>query len=123
MIKKTQEHVVLLRTGTAQLIQRRLRWSLRRRIPPPEDAEEEEPMEHDQGSSGNVEKDDDLTWLNIFAGSKAAILAASKDFETAVAQQDQGPIISEEDLHALRLRISGACLFDGNSTVEGLRTT
>jgi hypothetical protein len=86
---------------------------------PSEDAEEEEPMEHDQGSSGNVEQDDDLTWLDIFAGSKAAILAASKDFETAVAHQDQGPVISEEALHALGLRISGACLFDGNFTVEG----
>jgi hypothetical protein len=82
-------------------------------------SEAEEPMEHDQGSNGAIEENDDYAWLDTFAGSKAAILAASKDFETVVAHQDQGPVIFENDLHALALRISGACLFDSNFTVEG----
>lgn len=36
-----------------------------------------------------------------------------------MAHQDQGPVIFEEDLHALALRISEACPFDGNFTIEG----
>jgi hypothetical protein len=73
-------------------------------------SEAEEPMEHDQGSSGAVEEDDDFAWLDTFAGSKAAILAVSKDFETTMTHQDQGPVISEDDLYTLALRISGACV-------------